>query len=173
MSRLPLVQFASTVGDGTGDTNFGQNYSVTQGVGKIIPAYNELFILERVIIKLRDVGNNLGAGDFGAIGGGLTNGISILVKSQGSTLYNLTPLPIKSNADLRGYMYDAEPSNYNTDSIIGGRWTFEKFFKGGLELDGYLDQELWITHDDDLSGLTSLTYCFQGEKRTKSNVNTQ
>lgn len=134
---------------------------------KIIPAYNEVYLIHRLIVRIEDSGS-FSAGGYGGLAA-LTNGISLLRMQRNVEQENIGALPIKTNGDWKARCHDSDPAAFNTDKIISARWSFDKYSAGYL-LIGNEREEIHILLQDNFTGLDAHTFLFQGEKKILSNV---
>jgi hypothetical protein len=125
------------------------------------PAAGETFFVTRLLVSLRDSAVN--ADDYGAIAGGLTNGITVKVYQGNTETADLTDgVPIQTSADWARICYDSSIYTWGVgDVFLGARWTFEKHGQP-IRLDGDQSERLVVVCNDDLNGLTNQYFVAQG-----------
>lgn len=96
---IPVNQFLSDVGDGTGNVNANGDYSVTPKTFFIQPAATEIIILNELVIHIVN-GGALPATVYGGLAGALTNGINVTLTNSRVAAGLILPVNIKNNADL-------------------------------------------------------------------------
>lgn len=159
-----LDRYLTTTGDGLGVYDAVGDYSGAAEEFYIEPQGNDVLVLYRVFISLRD------AGTFAAEKYGynlvLTNGISVFHEREGVQWSDMTAgVPIKTNADWKTKMFDFDPFDIGIgDNYAVGRWTFAK---AGTPLrligraDGVSDR-LVFRLNDDFTGLVQHRFLVQG-----------
>ena len=95
-----------------------------------VPAGHTLEI-QRFMVTLEDGSVAFVPGDFGAIGGALTNGVEISVTNSGAK-YTLATW--KTNRQIRDTMFDFNPT-FKADGAYVGRWTLSKDMESGITLE--------------------------------------
>jgi len=80
-------QYLSTDGDGTGTIEATGNYSVTKGYFSIQPPANQVYVITRMNVIIRDT--SITAEKYGGIASGLTNGLRIDKRSGKVVLSDL------------------------------------------------------------------------------------
>ena len=167
MAKSPLVQMLSTEGNGGGTTSIAADFSSGEAfyIDRIRDTVGTGFqvahlAIVRLMFMVRDAGA-FGAGEFGNISGGLTNGVSIVVTEASGEQVNLTPIPISNNAGFGGYAYDVNIPSGTNDEVLLSRWTLSKFlgFPGLILKPG---DKLSAEVSDDFSGLIDFSICAQG-----------
>jgi hypothetical protein len=138
------------------------NYSVTPEKFYIAPGPGEVYRIARMLVFLED--SKINADDYGAIAGGLTNGMKLTVEdSVGTVLLDLMDGgTVNSSAEWAEYCFDAEHKAWGVGSeFLTVRWTFTK---GGvyIRLVGDDDERLVITGQDNLTGLVEQEFIVQG-----------
>lgn len=162
-----LFRFLDTNGDGTGTKSANGNYAGAAEEFYIQPPSDEIYIINRMIIHIRDTT----VPDAATYGNGitLTNGITVKVKSGTTDILDITDgIPIKSNAEWGTRGYDVDLKNWGTgDEFIQARWSF---FKAGhpIILNGLHGHKLVVTVNDDLSGLNEHLFNVQGHREFRS-----
>jgi hypothetical protein len=159
---LILNRYLSANGDGTGNKNFVGDYSAAQGVAYIQPGADETFYLARMIVLIQD-GVGFAAVKYGAINGGLTNGVQVRVQDDSGTIVDFTNgVPIVNNASWAGFCYDADVKAWGVgDEFLPVRWTFQKSGVP-IKLDGSKGARLEVLFDDDLTDLVAHRFLVQG-----------
>jgi hypothetical protein len=85
-------------------------------------------VVARLLITIEDNTNFIAEG-YGGIAGGLTNGLSLSVWSNGAFDFELTHSshPIKANVDWASYCYDFNYSAFGSGNNYANiRWTLER-----------------------------------------------
>jgi len=164
----PLFQFLSSTGKGasTGGTNAVGNYSTATGSSGetfiLQPPSSEDWRIERMLVHIRDTGV-FAAGEYGSTSA-LTNGVVVRVETDTGTVYDLTDVSVKTNAQWGRQCYDARVDTWGVgDEFLNARWTFSKAGYP-IRLDGTQGQRLAVYLQDDLSNLTDHTFYAQGFK---------
>ena len=156
---VPVFQFLSTNGDGTGDVAITGDYSVTPETFELAAATRPVCV-KRLIVLIRD------SGTFDAAKYGnnitLTVGLTFYVEDTATQqTFTLTPLPIVANVDWGRYCYDAAVKTWGTgDEFLLVRWTLAKSLDPGLILEA--GTKLVLAVNDDFSGLVDHTVMAQG-----------
>ena len=164
-----IYHYMDTIGNGRGDIDFIDNYSVTPTKARHNVPANEHHELHRLIISIED-SSGMKADEYGDLGAALTNGITIVAEDDNSTLLNITDnVPIKTNAQWGQLCFDTELKSWGgtpSDDILLVRFTFEK---SGLPIviHGHPknNRRLVINLSDDFSGLIHHKFMLQGIKR--------
>lgn len=127
----------------------------------LLPAAGETFFVTRILMNLRDSAVN--ADDYGAISGGLTNGITVKVFQGSTEIADLTDgVAIQTSGDWARVCYDSNIYTWGAGDVFqGARWTFEKHGES-LRLDGSQSEKLVVTCNDDLDGLVNHYFVAQG-----------
>lgn len=156
-----IFRYLDTVGDGTGTKNAIGNHASAAEEYKIVPPSDETYILERVLISIRDTGT-FDAENYGN-GVGLTNGIIVEKRNGSGQLLDLTDgLPIMHNAGWGAQCFDISHLAMGTgDEIMNIRWTFSRSGQP-IRLDGVNGEYLSFTLNDDFSGLVQHYFQVQG-----------
>ena len=134
-------------------TNMNGDYSVTPQTFKLQPPIDKVYKVRRVLPFVVD------SGTFDADKYGnnitLTNGIEFRVSDDaGVTKDLLDGETIKTNSDWKKYCYDITISDFGVgNETLGGRWTFSKFVRNGIVLDGSNNERLEMVLNDDFTGL--------------------
>jgi hypothetical protein len=159
---LILNRYLDANGDGTGNKSFVGDYSLAQEIAYIQPGADEVFYLARMIVSIQD-GVGFAAAKYGAINGGLSNGIQIRVIDDTGVLVDLTDgVPILNNASWAGFCYDADVKAWGVgDEFLPVRWTFSKS-GAPIKLIGANNARLEVLMDDDLTDLVAHRFLVQG-----------
>lgn len=155
-------KFATLDGSGVTFNAIGTLSGVTESF--IISADAGPLKVARMIVTVQD-GAGFDAGDYGAVAGGLANGITVRQEdATGAVVANIVdPLaPIKTNVDWAAYCYDGILSAFGTgDNFYNARWTFSK---AGLPLRLPQGGKIRIILHDTLTGLSGHRFLFQGRQ---------
>lgn len=158
-----ISRYLDTVGDGTGNRNFNEDYSSVEGRAKIKPPAGETYRLARMIISVEDTGG-FTASKYGNLAA-LTNGVEIKVfnKDGASEMLDLTAgLPIVKNAQWGALCYDVDLKDWGAgNDLLLVRWTFSTT-GSSIVLDGDDEQSLEVIFNDDLTGLIDHRFMIQG-----------
>ena len=159
---LILNRYLDANGDGTGNKNFVGDYSLAQEIANIHPGADEVFYLSRMIVTIQD-GVGFAAAKYGAINGGLANGIQVRVIDDSGVRVDFTDgVPIVNNASWAGFCYDADVKAWGVgDEFLPVRWTFSKS-GAAVKLIGANNARLEVLMDDDLSDLVAHRFLVQG-----------
>ncbi|MDJ0766984.1 MAG: hypothetical protein QNJ97_28680 [Myxococcota bacterium] len=156
----------SANGDGTGTTNWNGDYSASQGRAYYAPGAGEIRLAHRLIVAVEDAGG-MQAQEYGNLGGALTNGVAVNIRSQG-TITNLTPNLITTNSFWGAYCYDADVKSWGAgNDLLVVRWTFTK---DGcpIYLDGDQGDYVEALFNDNLSGLLGHYFLLKVSERGSS-----
>lgn len=148
--------------DAAGAHNAIGDYSGGEHEFFVSPPATHIAVVHRVIVTIRD-GAAFRAEGYGAIPGGLANGISIRVM-QGATVLNdlMDGVPVQTNAEWQRTCYDFALSNFGAGDNYGFvRWTFARAGTP-IRLDGTKGQRLGVFLHDDLTDLIAHNFIFQG-----------
>ena len=159
--RKPVYRFLDTNGDGTGTKNATGNYAAAATDFFIAPSTGERLYLARLIVLIEDGAAWFDSGDYGAIAGGLTNGVVPKWVRNGTT-HDLTDgVPVTNNVEWAQLCYDVSLQTFGAgNSFLTVRWTFER--RGaGLVLASPQDK-FSITLNDDLTELVKHRFQVQG-----------
>lgn len=161
-SRLPLLRFLDTNGDGTGTTDAIGNYSVTPATFFVQPPAGYKFILTELQIHLSD-GGTFGSTVYGSLGAALTNGFSLLGKRNGVTILDLmSGVPVKNNDQLTHLTSRVNLISWaavnNSLNITFSALDFDTpFILSAAAVD-----TLEVTLNDDFTGLVDHTFIVRG-----------
>lgn len=162
---IPLSQFLSTNGDGTGDTNAVVDYSSGE-VYYIQPAIDEIIEIHKLVIHLVDSGA-LPAEVYGGLASDLTNGIDIVVTNEGSIARSIMPGLLKANDELAHLGNGGvELLNFTggIDTLTGHIDFIKMIGPRGLILDGSQNHKLEILFNDTFVGLNDHHFIAHGKK---------
>jgi len=138
------------------------NGAVTPVVFKIAKAGTGKLFITEMHIQYGDT-SNWSADEFGDITPVLPNGISVAIHkiSDDSVEVDLTDgLPIKSNAEWGRFAFENAIAAYGSGADFQRvRWDF---VKNGIPLHIEEDEYFAVTINDDLTGLTDLTFMMHG-----------
>ena len=149
--------------NGEDNTHSITNANATLTTFSIAPAAGKVLELNRILITVQDSGV-IDATDYGAIAGGLTNGMTLSVHDADGLKYLLTDShkPIKTNVDWGAYCYDVEDKSWGTgDNFLVARWTFAKSGKP-VYLRGDRSERLVLETADTMSALVEHLVLAQG-----------
>lgn len=158
-----LYQFISD--DGTPSGNYDANGDYSASVEEFyLLADGEYVAMEGMIGTIEDTGKLL-IGGYGAIAGGLTNGITLLVKDEGGATVISSQAPIKTSEDWASVCHDwvvhAFDNTTNTKQVGTFRWMFGKAGNPVVLRPGW---KFVIQFNDDLTGLDKHRFHMQGYK---------
>lgn len=155
---IPLSQFLTDVGDGTGNDNANGDYT-TPDIFFIQPASDEIMLVEELVIHVED-GGALAEGSYGGLSA-LTNGINITVTNEGSISRSLLPGVIKTNGELLHIGKDTAIHSFTAsiDAIIA-----TLCFKKPVLLDGSQNHKIEVLLSDDFTGLDDHHFIAYGTK---------
>lgn len=161
-SNRLLSRFADTNGDGTGTKNANGNYSVTADIFYIQPPIGTVYRIERMLVSYEDTAGMI-ATEYGNTSAALSNGVVIRVQDDSGTITDLTDgSPVKTNAAWATMCFDADVKTWGSgNEVFVSRWTFARS-GAAVVLDGGLNQRLEIVLNDDMTGLISHSFLFQG-----------
>lgn len=162
MKQKHLFRHLDTNGDGTGTKNAVGDYSSTPTDFKIQPAANQMFILHRMLVFIKDTTGI----DADAYGNGivLTNGINIKYSHAAGVVVDMVDgIPITVNGDWGRLCYDVELKAWGAgNEILVVRWTFDKAGEP-LVLNGADGDRFVVSLNDDFSGLLAHYFMVQGQ----------
>jgi hypothetical protein len=160
VDRLYFSRHLDSNGDGTGTISFAFDADATPTTMAIIPVAGQRLHISRLLVSMEDA--TVQAANYGAIAGGLTNGIPLTWKTRGREVDLLDGDNIKRNGDLAAHCFDVDRITWGAgDDLLKVRWTFTK---GGayLTLDGDQGDGLFSYLSDDLSDLSKHEFIVQG-----------
>ena len=159
----PFFRLLDTVGDGTGDDNAAQNYAITPATFRIIPAANEVIILEQLLVHISDNSSfaPTGYGGRAALG----NGYQIIATMPNMNAENLLANGdvIKHNDDFLHWgpgALDLIKFTGGADSSVGAYRAVN--FGVDFVLDGSQGHKIEITLNDDFSTLVDHHFIVHG-----------
>jgi len=158
-----FYRYADTVGDGTGVKDHVSDYSVTPGAARLDAAAMTLLRVERLLVSYQDA-SGFRASRYGNLGAALTNGIAVKhLDAGGGVIQDLTDAsPVLTNAGWGALCYDVDVKSWGAgDEVLVCRWTFSKAGKAITVRPG---ERLAVEFNDDLSGLVSHRFQFQGRQ---------
>lgn len=155
-----IYRFLDKNGDGSGDQNAAEDYSVTPQEFYFQPTTH--VDLHRLIIHIEDT-SGMQAQEYGNLGAALANGYTVkIIDDDGTTeLMDLcNGILITTNANLGRTCYDVDVKTWGAgNEVLQCRWTFAK---AGQPLRLNQGQRISITFNDDLSGLIEHYFMVQG-----------
>ncbi len=165
MIRKVENRISDFMSDGAGVVNANGDYATTPTTFIFGPPEGEIWIVERMIIHIGDLGGAYSASEYGNLGIALPNGYNIEVRNTDDELLACLNgcKPFTNNGNVGAVCYDVA----NIGAGAGGadainiRWTFAKA-GSPLRLIGDEMQEIRILFTDDLSGLTEHTFFVDG-----------
>jgi hypothetical protein len=131
---------------------------------QVAPTSTETLRLSRAIVYIEDDGAKFSEANYGAISGGLTNGIHVHHEtSTGGILSDLTGnLPIKTLGQWRRVCYDVNATDAASGTNSGAvRWTFAKSGTP-LRVEGAKGETVSFLLNDSCTGLDDHTFLVQG-----------
>lgn len=156
----PLLVISQYYKDSLGSELMNRDFSVVQEDFFIEVPVGEVWYIERLLPIIQDGNRQFRAIDFGAIAGGLTNGIQLGVVVNGVTGF-FEDLIWKANIDLSLTMFDFV-DNFRDGSGVG-RWTLTKDTGRPIKLEAG-DRQFFRMRDD-LSLLTDFRIISRGWKQ--------
>ncbi len=159
-----LNRHLDLTGDGTGASNITGNYAVSTKYW-IRPPSGSVYYLTRMIVHVEDAGSF----DSGFYGNNitLTNGITMLVKTNGVTNDILDGDAIMTNGDWSHMCHDVSVHDFGQgNNHLTVRWSF---FKGHtlIRLEGDKGEYFKVFFQDDFSGLIDHHMMLQGFSANK------
>ena len=161
-SGLPVVRLLSSVGDGTGTTNLIGNYSGAVTDFWYQPPSTQKFYIHNISMNISD-NTSFNQTDYGAISGGLTNGVTLWINIAGTDYPLASGLIFKSNIDFM----TLSPHN-NLTSFAGTSQTLVvdinliEDFGIPLILDGTQNAKFIIRLHDNFTSLIAQTVSLRG-----------
>lgn len=147
-------QMMSTNGDQTtGTTNMGGDYSATATDFYVQPNSDHIFLVGTVIISISDDAKFIQSG-YGAIAGGITNGVTGFITKNGVKANAFGNLTFKSNVDWFAVGSDVVLSSFdlNPQTLVVHFHAFSDT-GGYIVLDGRVGDRIGLTINDNLSTL--------------------
>lgn len=153
-TRAPLLRFADTNGDGTGDIDAIGDYSGGEVSFKIIPPSNMVYVFEKFNIIIADAGT-MDSGGYGNNGANpLTNGVNFQVRRGGVPIVDFTEgRKIKTNAEWAMYFDSQTRYSYGTGDEYLVMRIDERELRWPRWIDGRAGDEMHFTVHDDLTHL--------------------
>jgi len=159
---LPVNIFLTSSGDGLGTKNLNGNYSSAPTDFYFEPSRGRYEVYS-LLIAISDAAS-FSQGDYGAIAGGLTNGVKFFIKNFGQAeVQIMAGVNFKSNYNFLSIAHDTTLS-----SFAGGAQTLAseidliKTFGTPLVLNK--GDRFIVRLNDDLTGLISHIFAFGGER---------
>ena len=160
-----------TVGDGTGSKNANGNYASTPGTFILKPPADRVFGVNEMLVLIRDT--VIKSDGYGAITGGLTNGVSVHVVNDHEILEDLTNgMPVKTTAGWAAFCEKVGAPEWDPGSapkFFGGRWDFVTgreqnpiILRGNAHNSSRNNERLVIILNDDLTGLIDHFFVCKG-----------
>ena len=141
--------------DGTisGNDEIIGDYSVTEGRFWIQPPADEDWLVAGFTIAVSDAGNKART-DYGAITGGLTNGVNFFVEQEGVEIVVTQGNPIKDNQGLvrNGREFQLIDFDGQDDTIFTSDLLLA--YSDGFVLRGGLSEKFGVLLNDDFTSLT-------------------
>lgn len=175
--QSPIVISLSTDGTGIGlaaDLSLvvGSLDNPIDAFVEAIPGGDLYFTVANIFIE---DGGNISLEDFGAILGGLTNGLGSFIENEG-VKFPITSIPLRTNLDLirfgtltAGLGEDAsafrgKQSQGGGDTFYNPIWDLKRLSAGGegVVLAAGTNQRMGVTIQDDMTTLTSFNILFEG-----------
>jgi hypothetical protein len=121
---------------------------------EFLPSGSDIWFLDSIVLFLMDPGS-MDYDDFGAISGSLTNGLRIVVRSNGVE-YEIAN--IKDNTELVSYFLDSTSFGKDSSGILDDDDSYvgAMHFKNPIRLDASQGDYVRIQVRDNLNNLTSL-----------------
>ena len=161
----PIRQHLDTVGNGSGTTNAIGDYSVTQGVFKLVPSVGVIYRVHELCIVIRDgAAGNWASTNFGAAGG-LSTGIGITLElNDGGSVEKelLGGVKLQRNVDFLTVGFDTEVTQWSGDTTLKAVFNFQKSQGEALRLDGTALEDIRVRLDDNMTAFTELTFFASG-----------
>lgn len=131
------------------------------------PRNNETWYVTRLIGIIEDT--KINAGDYGAIGSGLTNGIDLIIRRGGTQTHSfMEGHRVKTSAGWAHFCHDASRHAWGAgNEFVTFRWTFAKEDMLPIILDGVHRDSMGVLLNDDMSGLITHAYIIQGSMKTE------
>lgn len=157
--RYPFIQLLSTNGDGTGTRNILGNYSVTPAEFYIqCPVGSRIFITHLHAVVAASGALNMA--DYGAVAGGLVNGIAVTYSIGGVTGDFLKGYRIKTNIDFLA-LGDISITNFaGTAQAIKCEGDFPGQYTDSIQLDA--GDWLKVTANDNFTSLVDHAFAVWG-----------
>jgi hypothetical protein len=161
--KAPFLRFLNLTGDGgvTGCEMAG-NYAAAATDFFFTPPAGKIYNIAAMLFTIAD-NANFNQLDYGAIAGGLTNGIKLIKSSGGVETQLIGGLTVKQN-----YQYLAATYHVQITSFAGLAQTmaveFDTHLSSGtyIELKSYTNDKLIVRVNDDLSSLVSHKVAIRG-----------
>ena len=158
---LPVQFFLTTAGNGTGVYNHSVNYSAAPT--DIFYIATSQYDVATFLIVISD-NANFNQADYGAIAGGLTNGVKVFIQPAGQA-----EIPLLSGIAFKhNYEWLAITEHTNLSSFAGLAQTltvaFDITFDYGKPINMNVGDKFIVRLNDDFSGLVSHTFGLRGLK---------
>lgn len=158
---LPYRFFVTNIGDGTGTFNLIGNYSSV--ATDFWYEASSKYIVSSVILAISD-SSSFNQGDYGAIPGGLTNGVGFFIQFAGGPEVRLVhPENIKHNYEWLAITKDTTLTNFagNAQTLV---INFDVVGDFGMPLTMNKGDRFILRLNDDLTGLIFHTCGLRGRK---------
>ena len=160
-SLSPSVQFLTQAGDGTGNVNANGNYFGAPTFWYIEPPAGHSYYINKLVIQIVDNGV-ANSGDYGAIAGGLINGVTVRSRIDAVTSLAFGFNGVLNNRQLARVCDNFVVTEFSVnDRIIRGEMDFARAWGGPLLLqsdDPMNPDRIEILLSDNFTGLLSHTF---------------
>jgi len=160
---LPLSKFLTSAGDGTGTNNLIGNYSSVSTDFYYQPPLTNKFYVETVQIQLSD-NASFNQTDYGAIAGGLTNGITLWLSKNGTETPLQSGFVIKHNNDwLATTPYSTLTTFAGSSQTLIIQFKLRQDYGVPLLLDGAQSDKFILRLNDNFSTLVAHRCIIRGQ----------
>jgi hypothetical protein len=166
-----FTHILDTVGDGTGTKNANGDYSSTPGTFILKPPPDRVFGVHQMLVFVRDTA--IKSDGYGAIVGGLANGIIVQIVNDNEVMDDLTNgTPVKTTAGWARFCEEVIAPEWDPGSapkFMGGRWALATDEATHITIRGNNynrarnNERLQVTLSDDLTGLLEHYFVAKGE----------
>src|SRR5574337_88910 len=158
---LPTQKFLTTAGDGTGVYNHNVDYSATPTDIKYTT--NSVYDIYSLVIVISDHAN-FNQTDYGAIAGGLTNGVKVFIKPSGlAEIPLLSGVAFKQNFEWLQITEHTQLSSFAglAQTLMVGFNIFEDY---GKPINMNVGDTFIVRLNDNFTGLVGHTFGLRGIK---------
>ena len=155
-------QYMTAAGDGTGTINANGNYSATATAFFVQPSSDYIYLVGAVFIAISDDAKFIQTG-YGAIAGGVTNGVQGFIKQNGIEVDASAGNRFKQNLDWFGVGSEVVISSFDLNpQTLSVK--FDTFADTGayIKLDGRSGDQIGLRFNDDFSTLVRQTGVVRG-----------
>lgn len=160
---IPLIQFLSINGDGTGAHNVIGNHSGAEAIYYIQPPDGEVYVITEFISHISDAGKFL-QDKYGALAAALPVGVKMQIVDDNDILLDITNGDLIKTNDEFMHISDVRLQEWGGIADSLRSVLSSSNFGIELRLDGAQNQRLEVTVNDNFTGLIDQHFMVRGYK---------